>query len=239
MLALRLHWLARHLLTVTCLALASGCAGSTEAASPPASPQAQGWEQQKIIDRSAAAIRSMRSSGRFEAMEYFLRSAKAVMIFPRVIKAALVFGGEGGNGVLVARGADGRWSAPAFYSLGAGSVGFQLGYQQATVVLFFMNEAALMSAIDKGLTLGADASVAAGTVGDAGEAVATSTSSDVYYFVEVGGVFAGASLDGTVLADRDAFNERYYGPGASTMAIVVRREQDRPGTAALRDALAP
>jgi lipid-binding SYLF domain-containing protein len=204
---------------------------------PPGAPAAS--KEQQIIDRSAAAVERMRASGKFPSLEYFLTNARGVMIFPRVIKASLIFGGEGGSGVLLSRDKKGAWSAPAFYSLGAGSAGFQLGYQEATVLLFFMNESALMSAIGRGLTLGADASVAAGTMGDSGKAASTSTGSDIYQLVDVGGVFAGVSLDGTVVSARETFNREYYGPTASTYGIVVERKLDAGGTAALKAALAP
>jgi len=205
-----------------------------------AAPSAPGaTKQQQIIDRSAAAVDRMRASGKFPAIEYYLKNAHGVMIFPRVIKASLIFGGEGGSGVLMSRDERGTWSAPAFYSLGAGSAGFQLGYQEATVVLFFMNRAALMSAIGRGLTLGADVSVAAGTLGDTGEATAATTSSDVYQLVDVGGLFAGVSLDGTVVGARETHNQAYYGPEATTYRIVVERQFDAGGTAALKSVLAP
>lgn len=197
---------------------------------------AEGREQQ-LIDRAADALLSMRAM-RAGALDYYLEHAVGVMIFPRVFKASLIFGGEGGTGVLLARDPTG-WSAPAFYSMGAGSAGFQIGYQEATIVLFFMNEAALRSAISRGLTLGADASIAAGSVGDSGEAVATRAASDIYQFVEVGGLFAGASLNGTVVGARSSMNEAYYGPGASAAAILLERRFASPGARTLWAALSP
>lgn len=213
--------------------LLGGCYRDAAVSEPGATPE------QTTIDRSAVAVERMRQSGQFPALDYFLSRAEGVMIFPRVVKAAFVLGGEGGSGVLLARDAKGEWSAPAFYGLGAGSAGFQLGYQEATVVLVFMNRPALMSAIDRGLTLGADASVAAGTVGDSGHAAAANTGKDVYQFVDVGGLFAGVSLDGTVVGAREKLNQRHYGADASTYRIVVERRFDRPGAERLRSALGP
>lgn len=177
--------------------------------------------QERIVERCTAAIQRMRLSGRFPSLDSFLGKSKGVMIFPRVIKASLIFGGEGGNGVFVARRSDGGWSPPAFYSLGAGSAGFQLGYQEATVVLFFMNRAAVMSAVDHGITLGSDVSVAAGTIGESGSDKAKTTASDIYQLVDVGGLFAGVSLDGTVVGARERFNQAYYGGQASAATILL------------------
>lgn len=181
----------------------------------------------------------MRESGRFALLEDYLAHAEGVMIFPRVIKASLIFGGEGGNGVFVARREDGNMSSPAFYTLGAGSAGFQLGYQEATVILFFMSEAAVLSAIGHGLTLGTDTSVAAGTLGESGSDAASNTASDIHQLVDVGGLFAGVSLDGTVVGARERFNEAYYGAGATTHAILIGSRFDSPGAESLREALRP
>jgi lipid-binding SYLF domain-containing protein len=224
-------WFALVLTVVACVA----CSPSE----PPQSPASAVLPQQSIIDRSAAALASMRSSGKFRMLDDYLKSAAGVMIFPRLVKAGLLLGGEGGNGVLVARGPDGSFSAPAFYSIGGGSVGLQIGYQETSLVLIFMSRAALLSAIERGVTLGSDVTVAAGTVGDASDAHRESTAKDIYYFADARGIFAGLSLDGAVISSRARHNGEYYGPGATAAAIVLERSFDRPGTASLKSALAP
>jgi SH3 domain-containing YSC84-like protein 1 len=214
--------------------IASGCNGR-EALSPASGVSAE----QRLIDRSAEAVSAMRDDPDFPQLDAYLAQARGVLIFPRMIKAALVLGGEGGNGVLLARAPDGAWSAPAFYSIGAGSVGFQLGYQQASVVLLLMNDSTLLSVIDGGLKLGADATIAAGTLGDAGQARHASASADIVQFVDVGGVFAGVSLDGAVIKERESFNRRYYGSHATAHGILIRRSFEAPGVDVIRNALAP
>lgn len=214
-------------------AFSTGCAGRQEAMSPASGVSAE----QRIVDRSAAALAKMRADSDFRLLDTHLPKARGVLIFPRVIKAALVFGGEGGNGVLVARGADGSWGPPAFYSIGAGSVGLQLGYQEASVVLLLMNDSTLLSVIDGGLKLGADASIAAGTVGESGQSRSASVSADVIQFADVGGVFAGVSLDGAVIEERNSFNQRYYGPEATPHGIVLQRRFGAAGADAIHQAL--
>ena len=208
--------------------LAVACARDAAPTSASESPQ------QQIVDRCALAVDRLRASGQFPQLEQHLTQARGVLVFPRLIKAGLIFGGEGGNGVLLSKDDQGSWSAPAFYSLGAGSLGAQIGYQEATVILFLMTDAALISAINNGVTLGTDTSVAAGTMGDSGEASAKSASKDIVQLVDVGGVFAGVSLDGTVVASRQEFNRAYYGAEATTYRIVMERRFE----AANADALA-
>ena len=213
--------------------LAVACARDAAPTSPAESPQ------QQIVDRSALAVDRMRSSGQFSTLEQHLRQARGVLVFPRLIKAGLIFGGEGGNGVLLSTDDQGRWSAPAFYSLGAGSLGAQIGYQEATVILFLMTEAALVGAINNGVTLGTDTSVAAGTMGDSGEARGKSASRDIVQLVDVGGIFAGVSLNGTVVASRQEFNRAYYGAEATTYRIVIERRFEAANATRLHAALTP
>jgi lipid-binding SYLF domain-containing protein len=210
------------------------CTHEQPAASAPA-PGAE--DEQRIVDRAAEAIRRLRGNPEFATLDDFLKDARAVLVFPRLVKASFIVGGEGGNGVLVARGADGTFSAPAFYSIGAGSVGAQVGYREAAVVLLLMKETALSAVLRSGLTLGADATVAAGT--NTGEARSATATKDVIAFVDADGVFAGASVEGAVVEPRPKLSHAYYGADAATADIVVNRRYDHPGAQALRDALAP
>lgn len=202
------------------------------------SPAAAVSEEQGLVDATASVVRSMRTHGHFPSFDEYASHARAVLIFPNVVKAAFVVGGEGGKGVLLVHNADGSWSAPAFYGIGAGSFGLQFGYERAAIVLFLMRDETLASVIDRGLTLGADASVAAGTVGESGHAVGTKAAPDVIQQVDVGGVFAGVSLDGAVVSSRERANVHYYGPGAATRSVLFERRFDQPGTERLRASLA-
>jgi lipid-binding SYLF domain-containing protein len=193
--------------------------------------------QQRIVERAAAALVRMRDNPSLASIEPFLEKARAVMIFPRLIKASLVFGGEGGNGVLIARGADGSWSDPAFYSLAAPSVGLQVGYQEATVILFVMDDVAFRTMLRSSIVLGANTTVAVGNIGDADKAEGEVIDKPIYQLAEAGGVFAGVSLDGYVTAPRTRHNFAYYGPSGSPTAILLERSVTNPGARVLRDAL--
>jgi lipid-binding SYLF domain-containing protein len=193
--------------------------------------------EQGLVDKSAAVVRSMRASPSFKHIEVYLRNARGVLVFPSVIKAGLIYGGQGGNGVLLAKGPDGAWSSPAFYTLGGGSIGLQIGVQEASIVLVFMNDKALKAAIDTGLTLGADATAAAGTLGATGEVASTHVFKDVYYFADVGGLFAGISLEGGVISTREGLNRAYYGHALTPRQILLEHKGEAHGAEMLKQAL--
>jgi Uncharacterized conserved protein len=193
--------------------------------------------EQGLVDKAAATVRNMRTDPTFRHIDVYLKNARGVLILPSVIKAGLIYGGQGGNGVLLSREADGSWSSPAFYTLGGGSIGLQIGVQEAAIVLVFMNDKAFKSAIDTGLTLGADATVAAGTEGLTGEVASTHVFKDVYYFAEVGGLFAGVSLEGGVIHVREGLNKTYYGQSLTPREIVLERKVDAASARPLKDAL--
>ena len=197
-----------------------------------------GAAQQAIVERAGAAFARMRQNPRFASMGPFLERARAVMVFPRLIKASLIVGGEGGNGVMVTRKADGTWSDPAFYSLGAPSVGLQIGYQEATVVLFFMEQQAVEQALQAEFTLGTSSGAAIGEVGEYGSKEGEILSKPIYQVVEAGGAFAGISLDGYVISARNKHNQAYYGEPATPRAILVDHSIHRADAAVLKQALA-
>lgn len=206
---------------------------------PPRTPAESRAAQQAIVDGSAASFTRLRRGNHATQVEALLAQARGIMIFPRLVKASLILGGEGGSGVLVVKGSDGTWSNPAFYSLGAPSVGLQIGYQEATVVLFFMDELVLQRALHSDVTLGANTSVALGQAAATNESEGELFSKPIYQLVEARGAFIGASLDGYVISLRNRHNQAYYGAPATPRSIVIERTQRRPEAEVLLRALAP
>lgn len=192
---------------------------------------------QTVVEQSAQTIQKMRSSPNNVSIERFLGRAHGVLIFPRMIKAGFIYGAEGGTGVLLARNDTGEWSGPAFYSFGGGSFGLQAGMQQGAIVLVFMNKSAFESSIPRGWTLGMDATVAAGPNGLSSELSTFSENKDIYYFSDVGGIFAGLSFEGGVISPRTKYNLAYYGTNVTPWAILIDKKIDKPETQLLKDAL--
>ncbi len=99
-------------------------------------------------------------------MQRHIGRAKGVLIAPQVVKAGWIFGGAGGRAVLFGRNAQtGTWTGPAFYNVGAASVGFQAGISVSETVTLVMTERGMNSLLATSVKLGGDASVAAGPIG--------------------------------------------------------------------------
>jgi lipid-binding SYLF domain-containing protein len=141
-----------------------------------------------------------------------LARAYAVAVIPDVIKAGFVFGARRGKGVIVVRQDDDSWSNPVFISLTGGSVGWQAGVESTDVVLVFKTRKGVTNIENGKLTLGADASIAAGPVGRSA-AIATDIQfeAEVMSYSRSRGLFAGVALEGSgVTMDRNA-NTKFYG----------------------------
>ncbi|HEX3984711.1 MAG TPA: lipid-binding SYLF domain-containing protein, partial [Acidisoma sp.] len=165
--------------------LVSGCA--TNGNSPAA--------QQDIVDRSTLALQEILNSTQSSSIVDTLRSSRAVIICPQVFKAGFVFGGSGGNCVLLARAAGGSWSDPAFYTIGSGSFGAQIGIQDAEVMIMVMNDRALGAVMRNRFKIGGDASLAFATVGaGVGGATTTHLRADIVTFARTRGLYAGVSI---------------------------------------------
>jgi len=154
-----------------------------------------------------------------------VKSAKAVAIFPGVIKGAFLVGGERGRGVMLVKQPNGQWSNPVFLSITAGSFGWQIGGSSTDLVLVMKDlrgvNDLLQGHVEK-LTLGADASVAAGPVGRSAQASTdVMLKSGILSYSRSKGVFAGLSLEGAaLLVDQDA-GAAYYGKSMRASEIIA------------------
>ena len=138
--------------------------------------------------------------------------AHGIAVIPHVVKGAFVFGGQWGKGLMSQRHEDGSWSAPAYIEIGGGSFGLQIGVQANDIVLVFTDEEGVKGILKGKVKLGADASATAGPVGRKAE-VGTDVllRSAVFAYSRSKGLFAGISLDGSVIGMDDNANRKVYG----------------------------
>lgn len=195
-------------------------------------------DQRQLISDSNFTLQRLATSENLKVARILLERARAVMIFPQLVKGALFIGGEGGSGVLLARNPDGTWSYPAFYTLGSISFGLQIGGQTSEAVLIIMNDKALTALMDDQVKLGGDISAAAGPVGGGIEASATtSLGEDIYTYSTNKGLFVGASLEGAVIARREDWNGEFYNGVTAPEAIVLQGKASNPVAEPLRQGL--
>lgn len=139
-----------------------------------------------------------------------LDKAEAIAVFPGVVKAAFIIGGRGGQGVISRRTPNG-WDAPAFFNLGGGSFGAQIGAQKTDYVLLIMNDDGLKGLLEDKFEMGGEASIAAGPVGRTAAASTNATlDAGILTYSRTKGAFIGASLQGAVISPDNDLNEAIY-----------------------------
>jgi lipid-binding SYLF domain-containing protein len=183
--------------------------------------------EQEVVNQSANILHDFHQMPEHQIPRRILREAHGLAII-RVLKAGFVVSGNGGEGVVVARDANG-WSGPSFIGLGGAGWGLQIGAQLTDFIFVLNNDAAVRAfSRDGNLKLGADVSAAAGPVGRDLQAGVTPTAA-VYTYSRSAGLFAGISLEGAIIGTQKTANERYYGRPVGARAILSGSVAPPPG----------
>ncbi len=181
---------------------------------------AQGREEAKLIT-ATEVMTELRESRDQQVPQWLLDRAYGVVVVPDVVKVSFWLGGRHGKGVMVVRDDAGRFSNPVFVNLSGGSFGPQIGAQSTDVVLVFTTRKGIDGISDGKVTLGADASVAAGPVGrQASAATDASFNAEVYSYSRSKGLFAGVAIDGSAITIDDKSNAAFYGRKVSASDIL-------------------
>lgn len=190
---------------------------------------------QEIVNQSAGIIRDFRHMPEQSIPRTVLNEARGLAIM-RVLKVGFGISGKGGQGVVVARTGNG-WSGPSFIGTGGAGFGFQIGAQVTDFVIVLNTRDAVRAFSHEGnVTIGADASAAAGPVGRNAQAAVTPVAA-LYTYSRSKGLFAGVSLEGAVIATQKDANREYYGRRVSARAILGGRVAPPAGAARFLDAL--
>lgn len=175
---------------------------------------------EKRFDEAATVLREIHSVPDKDVPQDLWNKASCVVVIPGLKKAAFVIGGEFGEGLLSCRNAK-AWSAPVFMQLGKGSWGLQIGAQSVDLVLLVMNEQGVSKLLSDKVTLGAEASVAAGPVGrDARAATDAQLNAEILSYSRTQGLFAGIDISGGVLRPDKDDNADLYGPNVQPSDVV-------------------
>lgn len=141
-----------------------------------------------------------------------LQQAKGLAVFS-VVKAGFLWSGKAGSGVVTARLPDGSWSAPSCIMTGGLGFGLQIGADLSEFVVVLNSEEAVRSFSTAGnLQIGGNLSAAAGPIGTGGAVnAAIAHPAPMFSYSRSKGLYAGLSLEGTVLVERKDANREFYG----------------------------
>jgi lipid-binding SYLF domain-containing protein len=171
----------------------------------------------KISQKATQALDEIMAIREKSIPQDLLRKAKAVAVFPNVIKGAFIVGGQGGKGLIVRRVGNG-WGAPALFKLGGGSVGFQIGGSSTDFVMLFMTDNSVKNLLEDKFEIGGEASAAAGPIGRTAKASTDAQlQAQILSYSRSKGLFAGLSLSGVVISPDNDANQALYGHSAQEL----------------------
>jgi lipid-binding SYLF domain-containing protein len=174
-------------------------------------------EPAELVDRGISVYKGFMVDPNMEWFQRNVNQAKGIFIVPQMLRGGFIIGGSGGRGLLLAQdGLSGKWSYPAFYSMGSVSLGFQIGADASEIILLIMTERGLGAMLSTDYKLGADVSVAAGPVG----ASAKAQTADILAFGRAQGAFGGISIEGAVISPLTDWNRIYYGKPVQVFDII-------------------
>ena len=196
-------------------------------------------KRQSLVDSCLETARKVLGGKDFPDAAKMMPNAQGVLIFPELVQGGFIIGAAGGRGTLLARNGPKDWSPPAFYDIGSGSLGLQIGAKVSQIVFIIRTEKGLNAILDQKFKFGAQAGVTLVAVGIGLEGASTAAvGADIVAFANSNGLFAGVSLEGSYLDPDNDWNALYYGPGATTKAVVLERRFSNPGAEPIRQYLA-
>ena len=203
-----------------------------------ADDQAKPSKASDRVQAAADVLNEIESAPDSGIPQEILGKAECVAVVPSMLKGGFIVGGKYGRGLASCRTPKG-WSAPAFFTIKGGSVGFQIGGQAVDLVMLIMNNDGMQHLLSSKVALGADASVAAGPVGRHAEGNTDwKMRAQVLTYSRARGVFAGVSLNGAVLKqDKDSTRE-FYGHMMTFKAALTGEVEPPPAANAFLTTLA-
>jgi lipid-binding SYLF domain-containing protein len=175
------------------------------------------------LDAAADTLNDMMHASDHGIPHDLLDQAKCVVIIPGMKKAGFIIGAKYGRGFAVCRRAGGtRWGSPAAIEVEGGSVGFQIGASETDVVLLVMNDGGMRHLMSDKVTLGGEATVAAGPIGrDAAAQTDAAMHAEMLSYSRSRGLFAGISLEGATLHADGATDRELYGRDVTSHEILA------------------
>lgn len=201
---------------------------------PAAASEGMTKKDHKTFRRSVQVLDDLTSAPDKGIPQELFAKAECILIFPNVVKGAFFVGGRHGRGVASCRQTDGRMGSPALYTVGGGSIGFQIGGQSAEVVMLIMNESGIEHLLADRFTIGGEATATAGPVGrTTAAATDAQLNAKILSWSRSRGLFAGVALDGSVVQPNQDANARMYGRAITGKEILTDSTLEVPASARL------
>lgn len=179
------------------------------------------YTEEATVQQATLVLNEAMSTPGHSIPQSMLADCHGVAIIPNVIKGGFVVGARHGRGLLFVRDADGTWHAPVFITLTGGNIGWQIGVQSSDILLVFKTSRSIQGILSGKLTLGADAAAAAGPVGrQAAAATDGQLGAEIYTYSRSRGLFAGVSIDGSVIRMDQFATSAYYNRGPNQTVVV-------------------
>ncbi len=220
--------ISSRVLFVALIAALIGCSASQNV-----SPKRDGGRYARVevvdqVERASDVYRKLVDGVDGGIPEPLLVRADCIAVLPEVWKGAFIAGGRYGNGVVSCRDEERNWSSPAFISIISSSIGFQFGAEATDLVLVFVGKEAINTLLEGSVTLGGDVRVAAGPVGRSIEGKTDFTTTGIYSYARSKGLFAGFSLEGSVLRPDWDSNDAFYGKKVEARSILSGKVDGMP-----------
>jgi len=203
-----------------------------------AAPAMADAERQALVNDATKTAHTLIEGPDFPDIARLLPRAKAVVIFPNMVQAGFIVGGAGGRGVMLARTGPHSWSYPAFYFIGAGSVGLQIGGKVSESILIVLTQKGLDALLQDKFKFGGEMGVTVVSLGaGVGGSTTAALGADIVAYAKSVGLFAGGALEGSYLSPDSDWNKLYYGGAPSNRAILFEGRFANPGAEQLRGLL--
>jgi lipid-binding SYLF domain-containing protein len=187
---------------------------------------ADGSKQRNMLRISQMILEEIQKSPDQQIPMNLMSKAKAIIVFPTMLKAGFFVGARYGKGIASVRTEEtGEWGPPAFLYTTGGSFGFQFGAQATDLILLVMSQRGLEGLLNEQFTLGGDIAISVGPVGRHAEASADILmQGEIYSYSRSKGLFGGVSLKGTIITSDSHANLAYYGHPYSSEDILLTKQ---------------
>jgi SH3 domain-containing YSC84-like protein 1 len=179
--------------------------------------------------KASSAFREIMSAPDQSIPQELIDRAQCVAVFPSVKKGGFIIGGHYGKGLISCRRSEGSWGAPAYFTIGGGSFGLQIGGQAVDLVLLIMNESGIDGLLQDRFEIGAGAAASAGPVGrNAHVSTDILLKSQIISYSRSRGLFAGLELKGAVITQDSEANKVIYNQEFSAREIIIEGKARTP-----------